>query len=232
MSRCGTERQLYPVLALLVLASASCLAALAAHAALVDASDFGWLLWNLWLAWVPLLLALLVSVGAARRWPLVLLVGIGIAWLAFFPNAPYIVTDFVHVGDSASSLADISLITIFSAAGLALGLVSLVLVQRVIARVAGASASWGFSLAVIALSGVGVYLGRIHRLNSWDAFTDPGRPVLLVVERLAAPLAYPGFYVGLAAYTVALAAAYVLVTRLPRFAVGGEDSRPPGGGAA
>ena len=51
------------------------------------------LVWNLTLAWVPLLLAL--GFAAARRpWAQALL---GITWLVFLPNAPYLVTDLVHI---------------------------------------------------------------------------------------------------------------------------------------
>ena len=73
---------------------------------------------------------------------------------------------------------------------------------------------WMFGLGAIALSGVGVYLGRVHRLNSWDALLDPARPVVLIGERVLEPLTYPAFYAALVAYTCGLAVVYVLVRRL------------------
>src|SRR5688572_11276381 len=57
-----------------------------------------WLLWNLFLAWVPYGLSLVVCLlrarGAMRWW---CLVPLGLAWLLVFPNAPYLLTDFIHL---------------------------------------------------------------------------------------------------------------------------------------
>jgi hypothetical protein len=54
---------------------------------------------NLFLAWVPYVLSLL-AVGVKRvrpnLWPVQLL--LGFTWLVFFPNAPYLLTDFYHLG--------------------------------------------------------------------------------------------------------------------------------------
>lgn len=48
---------------------------------------------NLVLAWLPLLLALGVS-RARHRWAAA---AFGLVWLAFLPNAPYLVTDLIHL---------------------------------------------------------------------------------------------------------------------------------------
>lgn len=53
------------------------------------------LLWNLFLAWLPLLFAALAVVTARRSLLLALLPGL--AWLMFLPNAPYMVTDLMHL---------------------------------------------------------------------------------------------------------------------------------------
>jgi uncharacterized membrane protein len=171
-------------------------------------------MWNLWLAWMPLLFAISLGIGMRRQWPRLPILALAIAWLIFLPNASYIVTDFVHVGDSSSALADLALIACFSVNGLALGFASLMIVQRVVARRFNVAMGWIFGLGAIVLSGVGVYLGRVHRLNSWDALLDPANPVLLVGERLAEPLTYPAFYAALAVYTFGIAAVYLLVRRL------------------
>ena len=56
------------------------------------------LVWNLFLAWLPLGFALLVreefQSKKARGWRCW---GLAAAWLLFFPNAPYIFTDVVHL---------------------------------------------------------------------------------------------------------------------------------------
>ncbi|MDQ1384469.1 MAG: hypothetical protein QOG65_1848 [Actinomycetota bacterium] len=55
----------------------------------------GFMLWNLFLAAVPAVLALALFPTSARRgvaWWL----GFG-AWVLFLPNAPYLLTDVVHM---------------------------------------------------------------------------------------------------------------------------------------
>lgn len=122
-----------------VLASGLCGALLLARTVETGSSSYRFLVWNLILAWVPFVLALALydtnRRGAARPWHLLLAAG----WLLFLPNAPYIVTDFLHVGviGGAPIWFDASLVAAFAATGVMLGLASLLLVQAVVAR------SWG-----------------------------------------------------------------------------------------
>jgi uncharacterized membrane protein len=73
-------------------------AMLAGRMAYTGSRGHGWLIWNLFLAWIPFLLALLLYERARARAPLRVLVPLGLVWLVFFPNAPYLVTDLKHVG--------------------------------------------------------------------------------------------------------------------------------------
>ena len=45
--------------------------------------------------------------------------------------------------------------------------------QTVVERMFGRPASWLFIVAVAALSGFGIYLGRFLRFNSWDVLFRP-----------------------------------------------------------
>nr|ABN71566.1 putative ribonuclease II [uncultured bacterium] len=96
-------------------------------------------------------------------------------WLAFLPNAPYLVTDFVHLRDETSMPIwfDVALLTSFAWIGLMLGFVSVYLVQTVVRRHAGAAAGWALVLATFGACGVGVYVGRYLRLNTWDLVVRP-----------------------------------------------------------
>jgi uncharacterized membrane protein len=151
-------------------------AMVAVRVAYSDNLHYAALVWNLFLAWIPFLLALLVydryQRGSAR---LPLLAG-GIVWLLFFPNAPYIVTDLKYLGswDGAPIWFDVVLASAAAWAGLALGFLSLYLMQAVVRRLFGALNAWLFVLAVLALGSFGIYLGRFQRWNSWDVFTQPG----------------------------------------------------------
>lgn len=134
-----------------------------------------WLYWNLVLAWVPLGVAILVY-DASRRGAhgLTLLAG-GAVWLLFFPNAPYIVTDLKHLRDFHGAPIWFDTALAFSAAwvGLAVGFISLYLMQSVVRRRFGQLSGWAFAGGVLALSSFGIYLGRFERWNSWDVVTRP-----------------------------------------------------------
>ena len=120
----------------LVLASGMCLALLAFRMSYPHGSDYRFLAWNLFLAWIPFVLAVVLYDSDRRGVRTALLVGLGAAWLLFLPNAPYIVTDFIHVGrvSGAPIWFDASMTASFAGVGLVLGLGSVILVQGVIER--------------------------------------------------------------------------------------------------
>lgn len=84
-----------------------------------------------------------------------------VGWLLFFPNAPYIVTDFVHLdGHGPGSFwLDAAMIGACAATGVMLGFVSLALIHAVVQRLAGAVSAWAFAAFALVLGGVGIYLG-------------------------------------------------------------------------
>ena len=164
-----------PMLAL-IFASAVCAGLVIARVAWTRNIDYLFLLWNLFLAWLPIVPALL-AVDYWRRQPTPnwRLAGLGAAWLLFFPNAPYIFTDIIHLTRDfrAHFWVDLALFLSFGFTGLVLGFVSLYLMQSVVKRAYGSRASWCFVFAVAALSGFGIYLGRFLRFNSWDVLVKP-----------------------------------------------------------
>jgi hypothetical protein len=137
----------------LVLASGLCVALLAVRARYPHGRDFEFLTWNLFLAWIPFVLAVVLHDGARRGRGLVFLGTVGAVWLLFLPNAPYIVTDFVHVGrvTGVPVWYDAAMIASFAVVGLVLGLVSILLVQGVVERRFGAAVGW-LMLAIVAAS--------------------------------------------------------------------------------
>jgi uncharacterized membrane protein len=134
------------------------------------------LVWNMILAWIPLCLAMRIDDiderqpgGTWRFWATAL------AWLMFFPNAPYIFTDLKHLRPVLQSRwwTDLILILFFALIGLVLAFLSLHRMQRVVARRRGIRSSWAFVSGVMFLSGFGVYLGRFGRWNTWDVLINP-----------------------------------------------------------
>jgi uncharacterized membrane protein len=144
------------------------------------------LVWNLFLAWIPLLLALWFS-AARRGWALL---AIGAAWLAFLPNAPYLVTDLVHLGESGNELWRHVLQFGFAAwTGVLLGVVSLRIVHLHVERLYGRFAGWSLVAASTGLCAVGVVIGRFQRWNSWDLVTSPGVVAASTIEWVRSPIA-------------------------------------------
>ena len=79
---------------------------------------YGFLRWNLFLAWVPLVLAYAVSWAARRKLARPALPLLALAWIVFLPNAPYLVTDLVHLreGFNFPNLIALSLLALRRAA--------------------------------------------------------------------------------------------------------------------
>ena len=176
------------------------------------ALDFRFLVWNLILAWIPLILALGAYDAYRRgRGLLWLSPALGL-WLLFLPNAPYIVTDFVHL--SASSRAPLWFdgieVSAFAWTGMLLGFVSLYLVHAVLRHQFGTLLGWGAVLFVLALSGAGVYLGRVKRWNSWDLLTQPGQRLAELHAHVADPAGLAKAITVSAGVTALLATSYLV----------------------
>jgi uncharacterized membrane protein len=181
------RRSFYP----LVLASALACAVLNVRFYLSASPRYGFLLWNLFLAWVPYGCALWAdALHGTRRWGglTVLLFG----WLLFFPNAPYIITDFVHLLrlDTMPLWFDLGLVAVFAWTGCLLGFASLRIVHGLLDAAIGRLWAWTAVCASLVLSGVGIYVGRFLRWNSWDVLTDPVRIAGALLDGASDPLAH------------------------------------------
>jgi uncharacterized membrane protein len=170
------------------------------------------LVWNLLLAWIPFALAVYVYDGRRRGERGPLLWAAGALWLLFFPNAPYIVTDFKWLRDwtGAPIWYDVVLVAAAAWCGLMLGFISLYLMQAVVRRSIGAVKAWLFVLGVLAVSSFGIYLGRFQRWNSWDVFTRPGVLAHNVWPHLARPYDHPKTVAVTALFTAFLAMTYLV----------------------
>ncbi|RYD36352.1 MAG: DUF1361 domain-containing protein [Verrucomicrobiaceae bacterium] len=127
---------------------------------------------NLLLAFMPVVF-FLISEYADKRWQV--LTG-GVLWLLFFPNAPYVLTDLIHLkralGDTAAWL---DLLVLLSAAWSALigGMITLRLMQNRVAAAFSPLAGHGFVILVLLLSSFGIFIGRFLRFHSWHAVLKP-----------------------------------------------------------
>ncbi|HBQ12037.1 MAG TPA: DUF1361 domain-containing protein [Myxococcales bacterium] len=156
---------------------------------------YGFLVWNLFLAWLPWLLSAFAERAAACRRDLLLLV-IGVGWLLLLPNAPYVVTDLMHLRRHPPTPLWYDAILLGTAAttGLFAGAFALRRMQDAVTTRCGARAGWALVALALPASGLGIYLGRFERLNSWDAILHP----LAVARSVLASLGPRAFVVSAA----------------------------------
>ncbi|HET6385826.1 MAG TPA: DUF1361 domain-containing protein [Armatimonadota bacterium] len=154
-----------------------------------------WIGWNLFLAIIPVGLGYLMLAVVERRGPKnmaaasLAIVLIFLAWLAFVPNTCYLITEWKHFLDNVvsndlyrdsvtgSAKLTVCLQALFYFFYSGAGVLCFVLALRPVER---ALRHTKISFTAIAaplfmLISLGVYLGRVVRLNSWDLVTRPGR---------------------------------------------------------
>ena len=150
------------------------------------------LAWNLVLAVIPALAAAAMArADARRRTALVALCGV--VWLLFLPNAPYLITDLVHLQPRSPVpyWFDIGLFAAFAGAGVLAAFSSFGDVQQVASRRFGRWTGWAVVAVASFAAGFGIELGRMGRWNSWDVLTQPGDLFREVLARVVEPWAHP-----------------------------------------
>ena len=180
------EQGLYPI----ILSTLLVLALFLSRAYLSREWIYRFLPWNLFLAWIPYLAGLAAAYLHRRRprcWQALLIPAL--LWLAFFPNAPYLVTDLVHLDwyHPIPIWYDIVLLSAAAWTGLFLAVFSLRNMQQIVQSYAGSLFSWGFVGLILGLTGVGVYLGRFLRWNSWDLLVSPSHILADIADVILPP---------------------------------------------
>ncbi|HEY5589286.1 MAG TPA: DUF1361 domain-containing protein [Candidatus Paceibacterota bacterium] len=135
--------------------------------------SFVFILWNIILAFIPYVISslLLVYIKKENFNKIIFTIGC-ILWLLFIPNAPYIITDFIHLGDTRSIplLFDILLLFSSTIIGLYFYFRSLFHIEHIITMKYSSKTTSLIMGVIILLISFGIYLGRFLRFNSWDIF--------------------------------------------------------------
>lgn len=183
-----------------------------------------WTLWNLFLAFVPVVAGWVVAALLPRtkrsRLLWLLLLPAALFWLAFLPNTCYLLTEWRHflydpqfqsLHDRADSyrpaMIKVAEWGLFYLAYSGFGMVCFTAAIRPVARQAARRKLMPnlWATPFFLLVALGVYMGLIVRLNSWDILKRPGHvwdvavgamtnPALLKVIVIFALLLWLGYF--------------------------------------
>ncbi|MDD7885355.1 DUF1361 domain-containing protein [Flavivirga sp. 57AJ16] len=131
------------------------------------------LVWNLFLAVVPFAITTyLVSIPSLNKIGLIIWCSI---WLLFLPNAPYIITDLLHlkIGSNHLLWLDVLVVTSFALNGLLIFSLSLLDMETLLNQYLKRKTTNFVVIFILFLCGFGVYLGRFLRYNSWEILQYP-----------------------------------------------------------
>jgi len=149
-----------------------------AFGAFIKYSD--WIVWNLFLAFIPLLFSFWLfrwhRKGRSFLWWLGLII-----FVAFLPNAPYLLTDIIHLIEAIRAgysiwittlvLIPLHLLAIFL--GWEAYVISLINQSYYLEKHKAKKFIVFSEIMAHVLCAVGIYLGRFIRFNSWDLVTQP-----------------------------------------------------------
>jgi len=161
----------------------------------------GWMLWNLFLACIPLALSVWLFRKTTRSRSALWWVGF-LVFIAFLPNAPYLLTDIIHLIQAIRNYYSVWVVALVLipqhllaiTIGFEAYVLCLINLGYYLHRQGAGKFIFWTELLTHALCAVGIYLGRFKRFNSWDLITQPDdltrsiiddltnkRPVMLLV---------------------------------------------------
>jgi uncharacterized membrane protein len=171
-----------------------------------------WMGWNMFLAIVPLCLSVLLfrSKWSKQSRRSVLWWCGAIVFVAFLPNAPYILTDIIHLNDAVIDYNSVwvtgfilfPLYLAFLGTGFLTYILSLINLGHYLQQQGLGRYVTRMELLLHLLCSIGVFIGRFPRLNSWHLVTQPGRVVVTILETLRSPQAAIGILVGFVIITL------------------------------
>ncbi len=173
---------------------------------------YAFLVWNLLLAFIPFWVS---SWAVKREWPKkkkLWLAALGLLWLFFLPNAPYILTDFYHLrtkSDMTTIWFDMWMLFSYSLTGLIVFYASLLQALALWKKYVK-SGGEVFIAVTLVLCSLAIYLGRYIRFNSWDLFIQPGE----VLSSFVTALSSGSFWRIVIPYFLFLIAGYVFARLL------------------
>jgi uncharacterized membrane protein len=212
------EQNRLTIVMLFILTLAVCITLVALRVHFTSKVTFVFLVWNIFLAIIPYIISTFLVLRHEKfqnRW---LLVCPFLAWLCFFPNAPYILTDLFHLRPRAGVpfWYDLALILFFAWSGLMLGYASLMDMQMIITRHFGRITGWIIVIGSLILGSFGIYLGRYLRWNSWDVLSSPFALIKDIAIRVLEPADHPRTYGVTLIFSLFLIIGYLMLSQFTK----------------
>lgn len=140
----------------------------------------GWITWNLFLAFIPLLLSFWLFLRRSRRRSLLWWTSF-LVFIAFLPNAPYLLTDIIHLIGAIranysiwiTALVFIPLHFLAIFVGWQAYVVSLINQGYYLQKNGAKKIIFASEIITHALTAIAIFIGRFRRFNSWDLITQP-----------------------------------------------------------
>jgi len=181
------------------------------------AYNLRWMGWNLFLAIIPFTLSFaLFNRRSPRR-----LSANPIWWVAFasfilfLPNAPYIITDIIHFVDDLreADISDNGIIFViipqyitFILLGFQCYVISMIRLTQYLEWLKLLKNTTWLEIFVNLICAIGVYLGRVNRLNSWEVLTNPYRVIINTLGNFT----NPNFFFGTMIFFIVFTCLYYI----------------------
>ncbi len=167
-----------------------------------------WMAWNLFLALLPWAMSHGLFRADVRRSPLWWL-GV-LVFIAFLPNAPYVLTDLIHLerdlarvpSEILDTLVVIPRYGLFMLLGFGAYVLSVMRIGNYLKQQGQSHWILPMEIGLHGLSAIGIYLGRVERFNSWDIMTRPQVLLQGVTDNLTH--GYAWMFMGLTLGAIAL----------------------------
>jgi uncharacterized membrane protein len=159
----------------------------------------GWIVWNLFLAFIPLVLSFWLFIRKSRSREVCSLQSRSIFWwfglivyIAFLPNAPYLLTDIIHLIEAIRANYSIWITTLIFIPlhlfaiwlGWEAYVISVINQGYYLKKIGQKKLILWSELLTHLLCAIGIYLGRFRRFNSWDLITQTNRLFVSTLDDL------------------------------------------------
>jgi uncharacterized membrane protein len=155
-------------------------------------THFGFLFWNLFLAIIPFWISNFLIKNETTHFQKYSLL---VICILFLPNAPYLITDLIHLKEKAMIPFCIDALIFFVFAFLGLWFWIAAVTQICVVLKLPHQTIFYFQASIAFSSGFGIYLGRILRFNSWEVFSNPQKIASPILQLFIHPFRYSSAWV-------------------------------------